>query len=265
MKSRKINRRDFLKVGSLFVPAAAHADYFFAASASAAFTYYSVIFDGSNDYLSHGSALTGASNGKEGTVSFWLKMSGSDGSRFFIMSGAGNLNIERDTSNRIDCDWRNSGGTTVARARSNTDSVRTGDGWVHVVFAFNTANDTRQLYIDDSSNVGFADGTTDGLANWAAAEWRIGSYIDSSIKFNGLMCEFWADDVFVDMSVEANRRKFISALSKPVDLGADGSTPTGSQPLIYFRNSVATWETNLGSGGGFTENGALGDGDTDKP
>jgi hypothetical protein len=63
----------------------------------------------------------------------------------------------------------------------------------------------------------------------------------------------------LDLSVEANRRKFISAAGKPVSLGANGSTPTGSQPIIYLANPTATWQDNLGAGGNFTENGALAD------
>jgi len=63
----------------------------------------------------------------------------------------------------------------------------------------------------------------------------------------------------LDLSSTANRRKFISAEDKPVDLGSDGSTPTGTAPLIFLSNPTATWQNNLGSGGNFNENGALTD------
>ena len=55
----------------------------------------------------------------------------------------------------------------------------------------------------------------------------------------------------------SNRLKFLTASGEPADLGADGSTPTGTQPLIYLANATATFQNNLGSGGNFTENGAL--------
>lgn len=46
----------------------------------------------------------------------------------------------------------------------------------------------------------------------------------------------------------------------PVDLGENGSNPTQNEPIIFLNNPTATWQNNLGSGGNFTENGALTDG-----
>lgn len=55
----------------------------------------------------------------------------------------------------------------------------------------------------------------------------------------------------LDLDVEANRRKFITAEGEPVDLGADGSEPTGNQPDFYFGRFMtpADWNNgvNLGS------------------
>jgi len=46
---------------------------------------------------------------------------------------------------------------------------------------------------------------------------------------------------------------------KPVDLGSDGSTPTGTAPIMYFsrRNGASTWGDNKGSGGTFTQSGTF--------
>ena len=64
---------------------------------------------------------------------------------------------------------------------------------------------------------------------------------------------------YLDISVENNRRKFIDADGFPVDLGSDGSTPTGIAAIMFFSGATVSWHTNDGSGGGFTENGALTD------
>lgn len=56
---------------------------------------------------------------------------------------------------------------------------------------------------------------------------------------------------------EATRRKFISALGKPVDLGAAGATPTGTAPAVFFSGNAASFGTNKGTGGAFTTTGAL--------
>lgn len=39
--------------------------------------------------------------------------------------------------------------------------------------------------------------------------------------------------------------------------GDDGSLLTGSKPDVFLSGDVDTWHTNIGSAGGFTENGAL--------
>lgn len=54
--------------------------------------------------------------------------------------------------------------------------------------------------------------------------------------------------------------KFFSA-GKPVDLGSDGSTPTGTAPAIFLRRApsaaASTFATNLGTGGDFDITGTL--------
>ena len=64
------------------------------------------------------------------------------------------------------------------------------------------------------------------------------------------------------MSTATNRLKFLAADGKPANLGADGSTPTGTQPILYLANPFGTFQNNLGSGGNFTENGELTEGRT---
>jgi hypothetical protein len=77
-------------------------------------------------------------------------------------------------------------------------------------------------------------------------------------KFNGDVADlWWAPGVYLDLTVTANRRKFISADRRPVPLGANGQTPTGSAPLIFLSGDLAAWHTNKGTGGGLTQTGAL--------
>ncbi len=111
-------------------------------------------------------------------------------------------------------------------------------------------------YIDD-----IIDLDTEGL-------WRIGASTSgaASGKLDGDIADLRIDfGTYIDLSVEANRRKFISSSGRPVDLGSDGSVPTGSAPDIFLSGDTATWHTNDGVGGGFTENGALTDGATVTP
>ncbi len=56
----------------------------------------------------------------------------------------------------------------------------------------------------------------------------------------------------IDIDVSANVEKFRSSAGKPVDLGATGSTPTGTAPIIYLSGDATGFLTNKGTGGSFT-------------
>jgi hypothetical protein len=82
-------------------------------------------------------------------------------------------------------------------------------------------------------------------------------------KTNACLAEVYINLAeYVDLSVEANRRKFISSAGKPVNLGASGSVPTGTAPIMYFKGPASAFPTNLGTGGNFTVTGTLTDGST---
>jgi len=68
----------------------------------------------------------------------------------------------------------------------------------------------------------------------------------------------------VNFADATNRKKFISAdgsSGRPVNLGVDGSTPFGTQPLVYFTGATADDWNNVGSAGAFTEVGTIAAGD----
>jgi len=88
----------------------------------------------------------------------------------------------------------------------------------------------------------------------------IGASTAGSNKMAGDMAAFYLNlDDYIDLSVLVNRRTFYSADGGFVDLGADGSIPSGNQPHVYLscRGDPSTFKTNLGDGGDFTEVGAL--------
>lgn len=65
---------------------------------------------------------------------------------------------------------------------------------------------------------------------------------------------WWCGDDSLDIDIVTNRRKFISAAGKPVNLGTNGTNP-GITPQIFLSNPAATWHVNNGSAGGsFTVN-----------
>ena len=111
------------------------------------------------------------------------------------------------------------------------------------------------FYIDDVNRKG-----TSALANVnvsVAGMTTVGAQNGPYFKFKGFCGDFWFTQTYIDISDESNRRKFISTGGKPINLSANGSEPTGSQPLVFMSGATASWHTNKGTGGGYTEYGAL--------
>ena len=82
--------------------------------------------------------------------------------------------------------------------------------------------------------------------------------ISSGGNFGGGLGSIYFDDSYIDFSQEANRNKFISQLSYPIDLTQqieDGDIPN---PLIYMKfDNTAALGTNSGTAGNFTVNGTV--------
>lgn len=283
--SRRAALKDFAYVATLgiFVPRRLAAqtltlqDTAFVAGltapAASAFAYTGAVFDGTNDFLSRGADLTGIADGQIGLFSCWLRMgAGSSNTTSYRFFGSETERVQcyRHTDGQFVVLCRQSDDTTVAWFESNANSVVIATGWVHLLASWDTSTAGRRLiYINGSAQTNentFTTGTTIDFAG--ATNWRVGFELGGGSRLNGTLCElyFTTPASYYDISVQANREKFRTSGGKPENLGADGSTPTGTQPLVYFgRTAVPAWETNAGSGGDFTETGTLVDSGADIP
>ena len=228
-----------------------------------AYAINAVDFDGST-HLNRGADLTGSADSKLVTGHFWVKFANAASSNEIIWASGG-LNlafvIARNTSEAIGISAKNSGGSTILDVRTSLSSVADTD-WNHAVFSFDLSDTgKRHLYLDDVSDLNITTYTNDTI-DFTRAEHEIGGIFSGSLllPFSGCLAQLWLyPGVYIDLSVEANRRKFVGASIGYVDLGSDGSTPTGSAPLVFLDGATASWHTNKGGGGGFTENGTLTD------
>jgi len=112
---------------------------------------------------------------------------------------------------------------------------------VKVVMGGNTATFTEHLYandVDKSSGLFTVSSFDANAVQTADTNFGLESYSGAGDWYDGCLSEFWLKDVYYDLSVESNRRRFISENGKPVRL------PTS--PLIYLNGSSLTW-TNSGS------------------
>lgn len=220
-----------------------------------------VNFDGTNDWLNRGAALTGAVDNDTALISFWFNLKGDDSAFLqFFKETSNHVFIQRLTDNKIKFQLFTPAALGVW-VGNTVDTFVAAGGWVHFLLAVDASASKRQLYIDDVAASVENVTSNAGDIKWDDTEWFIGAANSTPVQqLNADMAEVYFTNEFLNLDNTVNRRKFISAGGKPVDMESDGAGPTGTAPLVYFSGATATWHTNDGSGGGFTENGALTDG-----
>lgn len=222
-------------------------------------------FDGTNDYMAVGGVPTGLADGKAGTVSFWIRMTGADATTYRIAATTNaRFEVVRTTGNVVQVLGRNTGNTLIM-VINNTGGAATpftlvNGGWNHFLASWNLAvagarrvfvngvdRTTASTFTDDTidyTNTNFAVGATPGAANKLAAD----------------LAEFWFNPTFLDLTDAANVAKFFSG-NRAEYLGATGQLPLGSDPLIYQSvrdaDAATVFAANKGTGGNFSITGAL--------
>lgn len=216
-----------------------------------------VHFDGDNDYLLRGADLTGSANSKLGIFSGWFKMDADGGQIDWITNTSNNFQIAKLTDNKFRIFGANPG--TVLSATS-TGTIVIADGWTHLCAAWDLANGIAQMFINGNDVSPSSPTIVDTAIDYTQADWSICATIAAGLKMDGDVAQLYCNiEETIDLSVGENLRKFINRNSRPVDMGSDGSTPTGTAPRLFFNSATATWHTNDGTGGGFTENGEITD------
>lgn len=223
-----------------------------------------VTFDGTNDFLDRGADLSSNANTKTGILSFWIKPASLAATQAIYESDSEGISVLLDTNGRMQIVAKNSSSTDVLIIRSDSSAIVTGQ-WQWFGASWDLA-DTSHMYVADASGTETETNNvllfTNDTIDYTQTDHFIGVRDDaSSDKLNSDIAQFlFTGGETIDLSSSANRDKFrnlIATRTLPVDFGSDGSTPTGTQPQIFLNNPLATWQTNLGDGGGFTENGAL--------
>jgi hypothetical protein len=223
-----------------------------------------VSFDGTNDHLAR-SSITGIADGPQGTLAFWIRQTGNLTSTNMIMDLGNFVTVFRIRDNdgsvpnrqklRISC--LSSG--SASRVNYISGTQLTVSNWIHVLCSWNTTTGASDYYFNDVGDTPVTDTITAGDIDYTHADNRIGFATSGSARLAADMAEFWFNTSYLDLSVEANRRKFIRASGKPEFLGLTGQRPTGSSPLIYLKGPASNWGTNSGTGGNFTVTGTFTD------
>lgn len=216
-----------------------------------------VDYDGTNDYLLRGADLTGNADSKKGIISFFMRVDGgASTTRQIVHSTDGGVSVFLGTDNKIRFRHENSGGTAILDIIT-TATFSPSASIVHVLGSWDlgTAN-ARHLHIEDVSDLTETTFTDDTI-DYTKADHAIANNVSGTDGWDGVLAEVYINfGEYLDFSVESNRRKFIDASGNPVDLGTDGSTPTGNQPIVYLPRDFGRVDENAGSGGDFTINGS---------
>jgi hypothetical protein len=84
--------------------------------------------------------------------------------------------------------------------------------------------------------------------------WQIGAPTGQGINMSDF--RFGVGEGFFDLTDSAQVAKLFAPGNHPLSWGPDGSLVTGSVPVVYLHGDDLGYPANLGSGGGFTVNGA---------
>jgi hypothetical protein len=240
-------------------------------NATPPYTANGVVFDGATWAWVLGAM--GASDTKVGSVSFWFWMKGGNATpQIFLQSTTGGQNrftISRDSSNRIAFFARDaSGSTALSYTTATADALTTSmTAYAHYCASWDLATGVVHSYLNGVSSVQGTPTTANLAIDYTGSQWSIGSANAGNTFFNGWIADFYLNfATAIDFSNATERQKFRSSGGAPVSLGANGSTPTGSQPRIFHSGDASTWHTNLGSGNGLTiQAGTITNAATDPP
>jgi hypothetical protein len=219
------------------------------------------LFNGTNDGVREPGGITGLANGKVFSLAVAFKVNVAatadsvlnldDGGSGWSTHGRLSLNLGAGDATLIQIRGANSSASVILDAASSSASIGTTDWHVVLISIDLTDSGKRNLYVDGVSDYNHTTYTNDTIEMAPTGDVVIGSSLSTN-RFDGKIGFFWFDDSYVDFSDETTRLKFFDAFNYPVDLGADGSLPTGSQPLVYLNNDFHLG-TNLGSAGNFTD------------
>lgn len=230
-------------------------------------------FDAANDYATRGAGLNGLADGMFGTFSAWVRLDGGDSGSMIMLSGSTTVGgtttrftALRSSGNKFQILCRDASNFTIFDI-STVNTYTAGATWLHMLASWDvgivTSNAQCRLRINDVSDR-VVNNYNSGHVNidYTLGDWAIGARPDGASKFNGCIAEmFFAPGYWLDISVESNRRKFISGDGKPVFLGDSGELPFGVAPAVYCKlndgEAADNFITNRGSGGAFTLTGSL--------
>ncbi|TAH36535.1 MAG: hypothetical protein EYC62_02510 [Alphaproteobacteria bacterium] len=224
-------------------------------------------FDGTNDYLKVSTDLSANLDGPQGIISFWFRLNGIGAvDRDIYSTQNQHVRIYRTSAYKIRVQLQASNGTDqfIFETVANFGPAVTTD-YTHIIASWDTnysaGNKIGMIYVNDAlSTTIVSDASGPFNIDYTDSFHSIGG-ANASHRFNGDLAGFYlSNSNFLDISLDNNRRAFITAGKKPTcDLrySRNSGWASGSAPIIYLKNSVVDYGINDGFGGNFAVVGAL--------
>jgi hypothetical protein len=113
--------------------------------------------------------------------------------------------------------------------------------WFWLSVAYSCGSGLARIYVNNTL-VGSRNGSNVATPI-VLSGFELGASANSPLEFY----DYWVDDSYIDLDVEANRRKFITAGNTPVNLGNNGQLVNGTSPQLYFGGLSSNWLSNKGA------------------
>ena len=206
----------------------------------------------SGGYLARGANMTGVADSAAGTLSVWVRIDAATAGMNIFCNQNGYFTLGLDSNKRIQFFAAN---PTYTSYVGIIDSTIQGAGatWRHILASWNmngpAGGKGKSLLVDGVySPLTLYDTGAASVCDYTRGNWYVAG---PAQYYDGCISElYFAPGVFLDFNIPSNLLKFRNASGFPVDLGADGSLPTGFAPAVYLPSGSGT---NLGYGGAFTQ------------
>ena len=174
-----------------------------------------VDFDGTNDYLSRSSDLIGNADGKTFTFSCWFDRTSTSGNLFFYQSGATAYFYVLFSSTDVFVVGLNTSGANILQGSfpfTRQSSIFTNH---NIIISIDMASSTmRSIYMDDIAQTVTWTTYTNDVINFKNTYHSIHASNTSVSSASRLAHVFLAYE-YIDLSIEANRRIFITSDRRP--------------------------------------------------
>lgn len=220
-------------------------------------THRGIDFVGVADLYARGAGLTGDADSQSGYFSAWCRFDGGDGAVQYLMGNQGfRVNFQRIATGEFRAIIRNTLNVNAVVVTSITNTFVAGTGWHHLACSWDTAVPIAHMWVNGALDQNITTLTPGALLDYTRNNWWVGASSGPASLIDGAISELvFQDGEYIDLTVQANRDLHRHPNGQPPNIGADGSLPTGTQPIMYMVEEGGVM-VNRGSGGAFVAVGA---------